>query len=274
MTTLRTLLLGALVVLFTACGGSAGQGEGGATGSGNQSTLNVGDEFPTDEGTALSVTASVAGQTCTSETQAQVSFSGTVSTTGSVDSVIITAKVDAADAVTLDTLEPQDFTHDGRDKTATYSVSLDLTNGTHTVVLCFTQSGAQGREPKTTCADPLTVTVDCAPKNVCEDAAPFGDVVGNPSLCNGKAPNHVPVHVRGDFGDAPTLSISGPNGFTFATEMMHAGDSCNYQYNWATDGNNGGAGTYAFTVTGNGHTLTFSAELHCPGQGGGNSSRR
>jgi hypothetical protein len=263
------VLLGALVVLFTACGSGQGGEDGRSTGS-EGSLSAAADEFD-DNGTELTATAQVAGEpVCTSETEAQVSLAGTVSTTGSVDSVIITVKLDDGDALTLDTLEPQDFTHEGRDKTASYAVSVAVPNGTHTLTVCFTQSGAQGREPKTTCAAPVTVTIDCASDNACEEAEPFGDIVGNPSLCTGNGPPHVPVHVRGDFGEEPTLSIAGPGGFAHSAAMMHAGESCNYHYNWDTDGNNGGAGTYTFTVTGNGHSLTFTAELNCPSQGGGN----
>jgi hypothetical protein len=224
-----------------------------------------------DNGTELTATAEVTGTTCTSETEAQVSLGGVVSTTGSVDSVIITAAIDGGDRVELTTLDPQDFEHDGRNKTATYAVSVALPNGTHTVEICFTQSGSQGREPKTTCATPVTVVVDCAPEqNVCADAEPFGDIVGNPSLCKGNGTPHVPVHVRGDFGEEAVIRISGPNGFSLTGAMNHAGESCNSHYNWDTqDNNHGGTGTYTFTVTGNGQTLTFTAELQCPGSGNG-----
>lgn len=278
MTTLRTVLLGALVALFTACGGQGS--EGGTSSGGAQGSLNAGaaPSERDDNGTELTATAEVTGNTCTSETEAQVSLGGVVSTTGSVDSVIITAAIDGGDRVELTTLNPQDFEHDGRNKTATYAVSVTLPNGTHTVEICFTQSGAQGREPKTTCATPVTVVVDCAPEqNVCADAEPFGDIVGNPSLCKGNGTPHVPVHVRGDFGEEAVIAISGPNGFSLTGAMRHAGESCNYHYNWDTqDANHGGTGTYTFTVTGNGQTLTFTAELHCPGGGnggGGNANR-
>jgi hypothetical protein len=159
-------------------------------------------------------------------------------------------------------IQPQDYSHEGRIKTAGYALSVSLPNGEHTVQVCFTQSGAQGREPKTTCAAPVTVIVDCAPDNVCEGQQPFGNLVGNPSLCNGNGPPHIPVHVRGDFVEAPALTISGPDGFTHSASMNHAGESCNYHYNW-DPASNGGAGTYTFTVAGNGNTLSFTAQLRC-----------
>jgi len=216
----------------------------------------------TDNGTSLSATAAVTANTCTSEEEAQVDLGGVVTTTGSVDSVIITAAVDGGAPVQMGLIRPQDFAHDGRIKTASYALSLSLPNGEHTVQVCFTQSGSQGREPKATCAAPVTVVVDCAPDNVCEGTEPFGNLVGNPNLCNGNGPPHIPVHVRGDFGESPSLTISGPGGFSHSAVMNHAGESCNYHYNWNTSPH-GGAGTYTFTVTGNGQTLSFTAALRC-----------
>ena len=168
--------------------------------------------------------------------------------------------VDGGTATQVGVIEPQDFTGDGRDKTADYSVSLSLDSGTHEVVLCFTQSGAQGRKPKEFCTAPITVVVAC---DTCAKEGPFGDIVGNPDLCNGGGPPHVPVHVSGDLGDSAALAIDGPNGYHLDATMDHAGDSCIYQFNWDTTGN-GGAGTYSFTVTGaNGTSLSFTADLKC-----------
>lgn len=215
-----------------------------------------------DQGTSLSATSGVTATTCTSEEAAQVDIAGTVTSTGSVDSVIITASIDGGEATQMGIIEPDDFSHDGRTKTASYSLSVSLANGDHTVQVCFTQSGSQGREPKQSCAEPITVSIDCAPDNVCAAQEPFGDLVGNPSLCTGHGPPHIPVHVRGDFGEDPALTISGPEGFSFSATMNHAGESCVYQYNWDAE-SNGGAGTYTFTVTGNGNSLTFTAELSC-----------
>lgn len=212
----------------------------------------------TDDGTALTATADLSTVTCAAGS-GTAALAGTVSTTGSVDSVEISAQVDGAAAAQVGLIDPQDFTHDGRTKSASYSVNVPLANGSHQVVLCFTQSGAQGRAPKEVCAAPVTVDVACSS---CSEEAPFGDLVGSPSLCNGKRPPHIPVHVKGDFGDAPSLNISGPNGYQFSATMAHSGDSCVYQYNWDSAGN-GGAGTYAFAVAGNGQSLSFTAQLSC-----------
>jgi len=213
-----------------------------------------------DNGTELTATATAGAPVCSSDGTAQVTLSGTVTSTGSVDSVYITAAVDGGTATLLWSLGPQDFTHTGRDKTADYSVSLSLDNGTHEIVLCFTESGAQGRDPKQFCTDPITVVVAC---ETCAKEGPFGDIVGNPDLCNGNGPPHVPIHVSGDLGDRAALAIDGPNGYHLDGTMDHAGDSCIYQFNWDTVGN-GGAGTYTFTVTGaNGTTFSFTADLKC-----------
>ncbi len=213
-----------------------------------------------DNGTTLTATATAEPVVC-SETGGTATFDGVVTTTGSVDSVEVTAQLDGGARQLLLTLLPQDFNHDGRVKTASYSVSLSgLADGTHSVVLCFTESGAQGREPKEYCTAAISVTVACA--STCADEQPFGDIVGNPSLCKGNGPPHIPIHVKGDFGEAPALHIAGPSGYALDATMNHAGESCVYQYNWDTAGN-GGAGTYTFHVTGNGHVLDFSAELQC-----------
>jgi hypothetical protein len=84
-------------------------------------------------------------------------------------------------------------------------------------------SGAQGREPKEFCTAPITVVVAC---DTCAKEGPFGDIVGNPDLCNGNGPPHIPVHVSGDLGDSAALAIDGPGGYHLDATMDHAGDSC------------------------------------------------
>jgi len=214
-----------------------------------------------DEGTALTATATASAPVCRDDGTARVTFAGSVTSTGSVDSVEITAEVDGGAPTQIGTIAPQDFRHSGRNKIADYSASLSLDNGSHDIVLCFTQSGAQGREPKQLCTDPITVVVAC---EACGGGSPFGDIVGNPDLCNGNGPPHVPIHVRGDLGDTASISIAGPGGYHLEATMNHAGDSCIYQYNWDTTGNDG-PGTYSFIVTGeNGGGVRFNAELKCP----------
>lgn len=214
----------------------------------------------TDQGTEIFAgTATVVDQTCNNGT-GSVTIEGTLTTTGSVDSAEITASINGGTATQVGVIDPQDFVHDGRVKTASYSVTIDnLPNGTDTIEVCFTQSGSQGREPKHTCADVVVVVVDCS---LCSGTGFFGDLVGNPNLCQGNGPPHIPVHVKGDLGDMPALLITGPNGYSFHAFMARSGESCVYQYNWDTEGN-GGAGQYTFTVTGGGHTYSFTATLKC-----------
>jgi hypothetical protein len=242
-----------LLALATAgCADTADTGQQASTGSPSGGQV--------DNGTELTATATANAPVCSGDGTAQVAFSGTVTSTGSVDSVEITATVDGSTPTQVGTIEPQDFSGSGRDKTADYSVSLSLGSGTHEVALCFTQSGAQGREPKQFCTDPITVVIAC---DDCAKEGPFGDIVGNPNLCNGNGPPHVPIHVSGNFGDTAALAIDGPGGYHLDTTMDHAGNSCIYQYNWDTIGN-GGAGTYTFSVTGaNGTSLSFTADLKC-----------
>ncbi len=216
-----------------------------------------------DNGTALSATATAGAVTCTSEEGGSVTVSGVLTTTGAKDSAEIRVSVDGGASTLMGIIQPQDFQHDGRYKHAPYSLDFDLANGTHTISVCFVQSGSQGREPKQVCAAPVTVVVDCAPdENVCSGVGFFGDIVGSGNLCNGNGPPHIPVHVKGDLGEAPALTISGPNGYSHSATMRHAGESCVYQYNWDTAGN-GGAGPYTFVVTGNGSTYTWTKRLSC-----------
>jgi hypothetical protein len=213
-----------------------------------------------DQGTEIFAgTATVVDQECNGGT-GSVTIEGTLTTTGSVDSAEILATINGGTATQVGVIEPEDFVHDGRTKTASYSVTIDgLPNGSNTIEICFNQSGSQGREPKYTCAEVLVVVVACSE---CSGVGFFGDLVGNPDLCTGNGPPHIPVHVKGDLGESPALTITGPNGYSYHAFMNHAGESCVYQYNWDTEGN-GGAGQYTFTVTGNGHTYSFTATLRC-----------
>lgn len=247
------------LVLAVACAAIAGcsagldglENDGSAVQQGSQA-LNQGTEI-------FAGTAAVTGQTCSGDS-ALVTIEGTLTTTGSVDSAEIRATINGGAPTVLGTIEPEDFVHDGREKTAPYSITISLPSGTNSVEICFYQSGSQGRESKQTCAETLVVVVDCA--NACSGVGFFGDLVGNPNLCQGNGPPHVPVHVKGDLGDAPALTITGPNGYVHNAVMDKSGESCVYQYNWDTAGN-GGAGQYTFTVTGGGHSYTFTATLRC-----------
>jgi hypothetical protein len=216
---------------------------------------------PDDNGTELLATAEAGAPVCSGTNSGSVPTTGIVSTNGSVDSVQITASVDGNTATTVGTLQPEDFTHDdGRYKSASYSVSVPVTNGDHVIELCFIQSGSQGREPKKVCVT-VSTTVSC--ESFCEQQGVFGNLVGNRNLCNGDGPPHIPVHVKGEFGDSAELTITGPNHYTHTATLWRAGDSCVYQYNWDTEGN-GGAGTYSFHAVGeNGTVYDFSAPLYC-----------
>lgn len=260
-TRLKLLSVCCTLSLLAACGGETLSEEASAFAT-RQDAVSTGAN---DNGTRLSASGEVTDTTCTSTEAADVSIAGVLTTTGSVDSALITVSVNGGEATQVGVINPQDFSRGGRVKTAPYALTLSLPNGEHTVEVCFTQSGAQGREPKAVCAEALVVTVDCAPDdaNVCADAEPFGNIVGNPSLCRGNGTPNIPVHVRGDFGEEASLTISGPNAFSHTAGMRHAGESCNYHYNWSTRDGHGGAGTYTFTVTGNDKTLTFTAELYC-----------
>ncbi len=115
-----------------------------------------------DNGTRLS--ASPVGATrCEGEGAPSVNITGTVTTTGSVDSVELVASIDGAEGQVVGEIAPQDFVHRGRFKDAAYTVQVSVPAGQHTLTMCFVQSGAQGREEKQVCAEAISLDVNCAP---------------------------------------------------------------------------------------------------------------
>lgn len=155
----------------------------------------------------------------------------------------------------------------GRTKTfdGTFTAS-GLPNGEYTLEVCAAQNGSNGNPGKAVCQSE-TIIVSCGSVDSACASAPFGEVVGNPHL-NQQAP--VEINWKGDFGDSPVLTITGPNtGATVSETINRDGNSCNYHANWKLNDpyrggdicGNDGAGMYVFTVTGNGHTITFQATV-------------
>jgi hypothetical protein len=218
-----------------------------------------------DEGTELSVVGLTVGDpVCNGDDTGTISLTGVLETTGSVDSALVTLSVNGAAPTTIDVIPPGGFIdRDGRIKDAPFVESVTLDNGTHTLQLCFVQSGSQGREEKKVCTDVLTVVVDCGDADECARQGAFGNLVGNPSLCTGNTPR-IPIHWRGSFGEDASVAISGPGGFSATIDMRHAGNSCIYQGQWNTDADadgNGGAGSYTFVISGGGNTDFFTASV-------------
>lgn len=205
-----------------------------------------------DNGTALTATGAVASIACINDGEAIVTINAQLTTSGSVDSAEVTLSVDGGSEISVGTISPRDFVHDGRTKTAAFTDSVTLGNGTHTLQYCFTQSGSQGREPKQVCLTLTDIVVDCAPD---EDRCGtpevfFGNTPNNPVLlvCAGAGSPSIPVHVKST-SEEIRLDIAGPGDFTLSTTMDRSGESCVHQFRWATRGNNGGAGSYTFTAT-------------------------
>lgn len=188
----------------------------------------------------------------------------------------------------LTEVSASDFTTVSGSQKASYSAPMQLRLGTHGVVLCFTQSdGAQSGTyvcseqfdldvvcpeadpdggtslPEGPSTQPASPTAPLDSQRSCGDETLFGELVGNPSLCSGGASVHIAVQARGAFGEAPKLTISGPNAYSHQAQLRHSGKSCNYVYNWSTEGN-GGAGEYSFKIEGAGRALTFVKTLDCP----------
>jgi hypothetical protein len=95
----------------------------------------------------------------------------------------------------------------------------------------------------------------------------FSGSTGGQALCNvdsGKpVPTSIQVNVTGPFGGPAVLHIDGPNGFSTSIPMTKDSGPCAYRANFDAT-KNGGAGTYTFTVEGNGNTASFTDDLHCP----------
>src|SRR4051812_39752464 len=84
-------------------------------------------------------------------------------------------------------------------------------------------------------------------------AAVIGDLAHGQTVCNQRAT--VPVNVKGDFGTAASLTITGPSNYKLAGTAREAGKSCTYHYLWHPC--NLPAGTYTVTLSG-GVTGTYS----------------
>lgn len=117
-----------------------------------------------DEGTRLSVTGHEATNECVDEKTAAVTLDYKVVSTAAADSATVTASVDGGEPVVVGAIASgaEGWTFDGRTKTATGTADFKLENGEHKIVFCVTQSGANGRNPKTTCSEAVLVKVDCA----------------------------------------------------------------------------------------------------------------
>lgn len=223
-----------------------------------------------DSGTASSVTGHAGEPECLNDEVAVASVSGVLTTTCSVDSAVMTVVIDGDAARSTSAIDPDSFSQGDGVELADYAFELSLENGEHTVLVCFTQVDAQEPEPEHTCAPLLTLNVDCDPgeENACDLEGVFGDLIGNSNLCHGGGTPHIPVHLRGDFGDPVALHVSGPNDFSLDATMRRAGDSCIYHYNWDTrGGNHGGPGSYTFDFTNDdddaGAGYSFTRDLSC-----------
>lgn len=223
-------------------------------------------------GTTLTVSFGEATVACTGTGDADVGFEWTVTSTGSADSAVMTGQLDGGAEFALPTIASGNvtggggWTFAGRMKTADGSYSTTLANGTHTLTVCATQSGANGNPNKMSCQT-QTVTVNCVSTDPCANAEVFGEVPANKNLC--KANGNIQTQFSGNFGSTATLLIEGPteSGFGRTSQVDRAGDSCNYHDNWDPRDGNGGPGTYTFRVNpvpdSTDEAFEFSATLVC-----------
>lgn len=202
---------------------------------------------------------------------ATVTFEWTLTSTGSADSAVLTGSIDGGATFALPGVASGNVTNGGgwtfagRMKTADGSYTSEpLANGEHTFTVCATQSGANGTAAKTTCST-QTVTVNCQSSDPCAKAEKFfGELVGNTNLCQGNG--NIEVQFGGNFGENATLTITDQsNSIVRMATVPRNGGSCTYHYNWTDPQGDTDevAGTYTFTVTGNGKEVVGSEVLSC-----------
>lgn len=158
------LTTGLLFVALGACGGADSMEPQGTTAAvKNKPASDTVEECvpgcdPLVEGQQVEDGNSGTGLCATAQTRCVdgvLTVSGTLASSGSVDSAVVT--LEDGSEVQIGTLQPQDFIHDGRVKFACFEFGVDLEelqiDPAEIDKVCFTQSGAQGREPKRTCND-------------------------------------------------------------------------------------------------------------------------
>jgi hypothetical protein len=239
--------------------GCAEQGSDSSALSGGDQSVKGGDN-----GTRLAVTSAVIGPTCIGPNLAEVTLEGRLTSNASAAWADVSVTIDGV-TTSIDEVQPTEYSKDGRIKTFDYSYDFELGTGEHTLSICFTQPSGHTR--MTACSETHTVVVDCSEQSgggSCGDH-PFGETVaqGNKNICAGNAAPHINVNAKGEFGDNAQLLITGPNGYSLSTPIARSGNSCVYHYNWGNQFDNGGTGTYSFTVTGGAAPLTWSADLFC-----------
>lgn len=214
-----------------------------------------------NNGTKLTAASDTATIQCINNYSAMVDISTTITSSGSVDSAEIRNSIDGNTPILTGWVDPQDFVHNGRFKTAVSSFTQVFNNGSHNYTSCYTQSGADGRISKQVCAPSVNFDVNCMPVDTCSGVEVFGNIIGNGNLCSGQT---IPIHIKGSFGSGGTLIIT-KDTFSKTIQVDRSGESCVYQarYHPYLDGNNG-AGNYTFTLIGdNGATYSFNAQLKC-----------
>jgi len=221
----------------------------------------AGQSMGQNNGTRLTAAVGPSSIQCLSTNGALVDITTTITSAGAVDSAEIRTSLNGEPISTSGWIQPQDFVHSGRFKTATASFSEVLENGSHTVQSCYAQSGSDGRLSKQTCASASSFEVNCAATDPCDNTEVFGNIIGNGNLCSGST---IPIQLKGDFGEGGDLVIT-KDGFTTRIPFERSGNSCVYQARYQPDiDGNAGAGDYAFTFIGdNGSAYSFLASLRC-----------
>jgi hypothetical protein len=144
-----------------------------------------------DNGTSLSVSIDETSYACDEDgASAAVSVDFTVTSTAAANSAELTASVDGGAELSIGSVDSDTWTVDGRTKTAGGSATFSLSEGTHTIVICATQSGANGRLSKHACSVAAVVEVECNDKQHCNQGIGNGAEGCDPGNSNHHNPSN------------------------------------------------------------------------------------
>ncbi len=144
-----------------------------------------------DNGTALSVSVDGTSYACDDDGEsAAVTVEFTVTSTAAANGAELTASIDGGAELGIGAITSGDWTSDGRTKSADGTATFSLAEGTHTIVICATQSGANGRPPKHACSVAAIVEVDCPDGSHCNQGIGNGSEGCDPGNSNHHNPSN------------------------------------------------------------------------------------
>lgn len=222
-----------------------------------------------DAGTRLKVSVNDPIIDCATEgTSASVIIGYQFTSSGSVDSVAVTAVLDRADLpfppIASGMAPDGDWTGNGRNKVADAEFRAALPNGHHDFQVCGAQSGADGRTGKSVCSGVVPVVVRCAVADPCLRIAPDGTIGKNRDVCSGEP---IELALIGSFGNPAYVQVINTDTDMAAQVEVPNAQACSYigSFDPALNGFAKG-GLFVFEVLqSTGDPFRFSATLTCGG---------